>query len=125
MFKNNPAPKMDTVKRCFFGVLVLSCVALPVTAVFFGSHETLSTSIGTLTFSLLLFSWQFTAKWMIKEKPPAWIPFAIIFRYALIGGLFYAIIQSQVVMWGWFIFGSVLVILAIAMTSIIEQFIKR
>jgi hypothetical protein len=103
--------------------LVLSSLAIPSLALIYflrGAIPAISALAGLLFLAGMLVSWQVTAKFMVREDPPGWTPLVIIFRYILLGGLFYAIIHGRLVLWDWFVLGSVLVILAITFSTLLE-----
>lgn len=79
-----------------------------------------SLALGTVTMALILWTWQISSKYMIREDPPAWTPLLIVLRYGLIGIAFYAIIHRRLVAWEWFVCGSVLVLAAITLTTVFE-----
>ena len=105
-------------KRIYLLTGVLTLIAAPAVFLLQGSKTAASLLVGALFLSGIFLSWQLSVKFMIKEDPPAWTPLIIILRYGLIGSIFYAIIHGRLVLWAWFVAGSVLVVIAVALTAV-------
>jgi len=116
--------KNNTFKVVYKSLLLILCVALPIIYFKAGLLPFVSTIAGALFLGALLLSWQITAGLMIREDPPGWTPIVIISRYALIGIGFYAIIHGRLVLWEWFVLGSVFIILAISSAAVFELLTK-
>jgi hypothetical protein len=98
------------------GLSLLAAVALVVSGglVFWDGWATArSYLLGSATAFLLLWSWMTLSTRLFRATPPKGVGWLIMGRYALIALIFYGIIRTPAMSWGWYVLGLTGLIIAL------------
>lgn len=114
-------PKTEFLGYFYRQYLLWWLIGLPVSFVASGKEGILGFAMGAFSMAVIIGLWDLTLRATLKPRKTSaiWESLLVFIRYALLGGLFYAMISWFVLSWPWYFTGVTVILPSMLVSALL------